>query len=164
MYFVYSTSIVKTKQKLPNRHNSLSVSIGTCMCKLKEIDILLTCLHKSSPDCILWRKRITAIDVEEDAAADFRLSHLAHKWGFIYLVSQDCDIYSRKTAFQRFEGMAGEQERRRNEARTTLELTGIGTSGNWWSPVEPVVAPALTHARELLNHYGKNQRCAKNTS
>lgn len=37
------------------------------------------------------------------------------------------------------------------EARTTLELTGFETSGNWWSPVEPVVAlgfSAPTHSQK----------------
>ena len=44
--------------------------------------------------------------VREDAAADFRLSHLARDCGSIYLASDGCDIYGRKKPFQGFEGMA----------------------------------------------------------
>jgi len=47
--------------------------------------------------------------VQEDAAADFRLSYLAHGDRFVYLVREYCDIYCRKKAFQRFEGMAEAQ-------------------------------------------------------
>ena len=44
--------------------------------------------------------------VREDAAADFRLSHLARDCRSIYLARDGRDIYGRKKPFQGFEGMA----------------------------------------------------------
>lgn len=44
--------------------------------------------------------------VREDAAADFRLSHLARDCRSIYLARDGRDIYGRKKPIQGFEGMA----------------------------------------------------------